>query len=256
MQSSFNVIKNSSINENGKLEIKTNCSDLKPESNSDGLVKSSFEVNYENLANSIIENARKQSEHIISDTYTRANAIEKEAYEKGYSEGEKQGYTDSYDRAYEEHVLKAQHEAEGIINEAEQIANYADKLLLNSKHEYEQYLDDKKNEIKDLVLEIVKNILKKEVHAEDSINLMVMDALNQVKSGKNFVIKCNSNYVKELKACIEVWKKQLTFKCEVFVIDDDTVELGNAVVEKDNGHLEVGIDVGFTKVKKILEEND
>ena len=55
---------------------------------------------------------------------------------------------------------------------------------------------------------------------------------------------------------MEQWKKQLTYKCEVFIIEDKTVEPGNAVVEKDNGHLEVGIDIGFTKVKEILEEND
>lgn len=263
MQSLFNVIKNSSINNNGMRAIETSYIEEKLETSEsleqdsvNDAIKASIIANYENLANSIVENARRQSDEILSNTYIRAERIEKDAYKKAYEEGEKQAYSDSYNRAYEENVIKAQEEAEVIINGAQEVAKFADSILLNTNKEYEAYLEEKKTEVKDLILEIVKGILQREVKAEDSINKMVINALDQVKTVKTYVIKCNNLHVKELKAAVEVWQKQLTYKCEVFVIEDGSMEPGNAVVEKDNGHLEVGIDIGFTRVKEILEEND
>ena len=261
MQSSFKIIKNNSINDNGSKTIETNFEEEKLENMEfDISVKPSIITNYENLASSILENARRQSEEILSNSYIRAQQIEKDAYEKsyekGYETGEKQAYSDTYDKAYEEHVVKAQQEATVILNNAEETAKFADNILLNSKHEYEAYLEEKKIDIKELILEILKNILQREVKAEDAINKMVIHALEQVKTVKTYVIKCNKLHAKELKIAIDLWQQQLTYKCEVFVVEDGTIKPGNAVVEKDNGHLEVGIDIGFNRLKMILEEND
>jgi len=257
MQSLFKVIKNNSINENGIRAINTNYEEEKLECiSTSGFGNPNITSSYENLASSILENARRQSDDIISNTYIRAERIEKDAYQKGFSEGEKQAYSESYNRSYEENVIKAQQEAEVIMTSAQELSKVADEILLNSKKEYQTFMEEKKKDIKNLVLEIVKSILQREVMAEDSINSMVINALEQVKTVKTYVIKCNKLHIEELKVAVEQWKKQLTYKCEVFIIEDKTVEPGNAVVEKDNGHLEVGIDIGFTKVKEILEEND
>ena len=254
MQSLFKVIKNNSINNNGIRAIETNYVEQKPEylnGNNSSIVSS-----YENLANSILENAKRQSEEILSNTYLRVEQVEKEAYKKAYEAGKKQAFSDSYSRAYEENVIKAQKEAEVIINNAEQTVKFADNILLNSNKEYEAYIEEKKADVKDLILEIVKNILRSEVKAEDAINKMIINALEHVKTVKTYVIKCNNLHVDEVKAVIQIWKTQITYNCEVFVIADETVKPGNAVIEKDNGHIEVGIDIGFTRVKEILEEND
>jgi len=254
MQSLFKVIKNSSVNSNGVRAIETNYEEEKCEYLETGGTK--VNSRYENLASSIIENARRQSDEIISNTYIRAEKIEKEAYQKAYEEGKKKAYSDSYNRAYEENVIKAQEEAKKIIYDAKEVFKTADNILLNSNKDYEAYIEEKKTDVANLILEIVKNILQNEVQVEASINKMVMNALEQVKTVKTYVIKCNVLHVNELKQALEVWKTQLTYKCEVFVIEDKTISPGNAVVEKDNGHLEVGIDIGFTRVKEILEEND
>ncbi|MBC8062232.1 MAG: hypothetical protein H7Y18_16410 [Clostridiaceae bacterium] len=254
MQSLFKVIKNNSINENGMRAIETNYKEEKSEYLSS--VNSAVTSRYEDIASSILQNARKQSEELLSNTYLRAEKIEQEAYKKAYEAGEKQAYYDSYNRAYEENVIKAQQEAQIIINNAQETERFANSILLNANKEYENYVKEKKTEVKDLILEIVKGILQKEVKAEDSINKMVINALDQVKTVKTYVIKCNNLHMEKLKLAIGVWKIQLTYKCEVFVIEDNSIEVGNAVVEKDNGHIEVGIDIGFTRVKEILEEND
>jgi flagellar assembly protein FliH len=266
MQSSFKVIKNNNINDNGSKVIETNCIETnydEEKTEKIGLgnrVSPPIITNYENLANSILENARRQSEEILSNTYIKSLQIEKDAYEKAYAKayeaGEKQAYSDSYDRAYEEYVIKAQQEAQDILNKADEIAKFADNMLLNSKYEYEKYFEEKQADIKELILEISRNILQREVKAEDAINKMVLHALEQVKTVQTYVIKCNKLHVDELKIAIELWQKQLTYKCEAFVIEDGTIKPGNAVVEKDNGHIEVGIDIGFNRLKMILEEND
>jgi len=254
MQSLFKVIKNNSVNSNGMRAIETSYMEEKLEYSS--AANSPIISSYETLAKSILENAKRQSDEILSNTYLRAEQIEKAAYEKAYKAGEKQAFSDSYSRAYEENVIKAQDEAELIINNAQEVLRVSENIILNSNKAYEEYLNGKKTEVKDLVLEIVKSILQTEVKKADAINKMIINALEHVKNVKTYVIKCNSFHVNEVKAAIEVWKTQLTYTCEVFVIADDSVETGNAVIEKDNGHIEVGIDIGFTKVKEILEEND
>jgi flagellar biosynthesis/type III secretory pathway protein FliH len=85
---------------------------------------------------------------------------------------------------------------------------------------------------------------------------MVVNALNQVKNIKTFIIKCNGVHAKSLKEAIDKWKLQLPFTCDVFVLADESVTPGNAYIEKDNGHIEVGIDVSLTRIKEILEEKD
>ena len=257
MQSSFRVIKNSNINQSGTRNIETSHADvLKLATEED----KTYLTNYENLAISMVENARRQSEQTISNAYIKAEQIEEEAYKKGYDSGEQEGYKNAYDNAYnnayEENVIKAQQEAEVIINNAHEIADYADSLLFEAKKEYENYFIEKEKEVKILVVDIVKAVLSKEAVEEDIINSMIINALDQIKNGRTFIIKCNAIHVKSLKTAIDNWKAQLPFTCEVFVLADESITPGNASIEKDNGHIEVGIDIGFNRVKEILEEKD
>lgn len=250
MQSSFNIIKNNSVKNTGLRDIITSgetaaakAENIVTETN----VKNHIE-SYENLAKNIIENARRQSEQILIRAYEDAKSIEEEALkqaERLKSEAYEQGAAEGYNTAYNETLNKAKVDGDAIIASAS-------KLLNNAKEEYEIYMQAKSKEIGELALTIAKAVLKKEIQDTNSINSMIYDALSESKNSRNFIIRCSSIYVEELKKQCSDWKQQLGFKGDIFIVGDDTLEPGNAVIDKGNGKIVVGIDYALQRVEEIL----
>lgn len=118
------------------------------------------------------------------------------------------------------------------------------------------YIDNKKEDIIKLIINITEEILQREVKNEDSISQMVFNAIEKEKNAKRYVIRCNSLYRNNIQEQIVLWKEQMATNADIFVINDDSVQLGNAIVEKDNGKITVGIDAGIEKLRTIFEENE
>lgn len=255
MQSSYNVIKNRSVKNTGLREIVTSSEVviIKPEVEDN--IKNHIE-SYEGLAKSILENARNKSEQIVIKAYEEARNIEEqailkaeqltnEAYERGHQEGQQEGYY----KAYHETMQQTKVESEAIIASAME-------LLSNAKSEYEEYLQIKTQEINDLIITIAKTVLKKEVQHKSSINSMIYEAIERSKMSEKFIIRCNSVYTEELKEQSTRWKKQLGFLGDIFIIGDDSLEPGNAVIDKGNGKVITGIDYALQRIEEILEGKD
>ena len=244
MQSSFNVIKNISVFKQGSKEITT---ELKRNNygnensySKDENANLSIEA-YESLAKSIVENARKQGEKILSVAYEEAEEILQTASSNGYKEG--------YDKGHKEVIGPAQEEAKGIIVNAENI-------LQSAKKEYENYIEEKEKEIKELILISVENILKQKVESSDALNNMVTEAIANSKNVKLFIIRTNSLYFEELKSQVSEWKTKLGYKEDIIIIEDNLINPGSAIIDKGNGKVEVGIDKGLEKLREILQRKE
>jgi flagellar assembly protein FliH len=263
MQLSYNVIKNNSVKDLGAKEIVTDAEAkvvkfpvvINPENGAASVPNVQME-SYEKLAKSLIENARRQSEAILSRAYEDARLIEEdaahkaelmqnEAFERGYSEGNEEGFN----KAYNETMISAKREAEAIIASAE-------ALLGDAKHQYEEYLKEKSQEISEMILTIAESVLKKEVQDSSTVKTMIFNALETSKNAKNFIIRCNTIYVEELKAIVPNWKEELGYLGDIFILKDDSLEIGNAVIDKGNGKVVVGVDIALQKISDILEGKD
>jgi flagellar assembly protein FliH len=255
MQSSYNVIKNNSVKNTGLREIFTSAETVAIKSEKEANIKENIE-SYESLARTIMENARRYSEQIKIKAYEEARTLEesalikaeqlkKEAYEKGYEEG----YEEGHNKAYAETMKQTKIKSEAIIASA-------DRVLTDAKVEYEEYLIRKSKDINNLILSIATTVLKKEVEDKSSINAMIYEALESFKNARNFIIRCNGAYVEELKVQTTSWKEQLGFLGDIFVINDNSIELGNAIIDKGNGKVIVGIDYALQRIKDILEGRD
>jgi flagellar assembly protein FliH len=251
MQSSYNVIKNNSVKNTGLREIFTSAETIAIKPEKEANIKENIE-SYESLARTIMENARRYSEQIKIKAYEEARTLEgnalikaeqlkKEAYEKGYKEG--------HNKAYVETMKQTKIKSEAIIASA-------DEVLTDAKAEYEEYLKRKSKDINNLILSIATTVLKKEVQDKSSINEMIYEALEASKNARNFIIRCNGTYVEELKVQTTTWKEQLGFLGDIFVIKDNSIELGNAIIDKGNGKVIVGIDYALQRIKDILEGRD
>lgn len=269
MQLSYKVIEDSKVIESDIKVVETKYKPQKPDNDKkvkleNNIIESNVESNliekkYNDLAEKIIKNAQTQSNNILKEAYVKAEKIKKEAYKEAYELGEEKGYEDGYVHGYEESYKKnieiAKDESEVIINEANEVLENANDILLKSKYTYAKYLEKKKDEIKELVLTAVESILKKEVLNEDAVNNMVFEAISIAKDSEIIIIKCNNKYIDEINNQLNNWKCQLAFSGEIFVIEDNTISDGNILIEKNNGRILVGIDIGLSKVKDILYGN-
>lgn len=242
MQSSNNVIKNIQILKLEHKEIITNNYIKSYSEALDGGIGADGniypEVTEARLAAKyIIERANLEREDILS----KAAETAKEAKTNGYEAGSKQGYNEGYDKA----IALAKKDAEYIINNA-------NSILLNSRTVFQKYLEDKKDDIINLSINIAEKILKKEVISADALDNLIYGVIDDSKNAKSFIIKTNSIYTENLKSKVDNWKESLGIKGEIFIVADETIQAGNALVEKNDGKVEVGINVGIEGMRQAL----
>lgn len=255
MQSSYNVIKNNTVKNSGSKQIVTSSELIPLNAENEEHIKNHIE-SYENLARTMLENARRQGEQVVAKAYEDASYIESQALkdaeglkQEAYDSAFKEGYEQGYNEAYNSGIEKVKVEGEAIIASAMELLN-------NSKAEYEEYLQKKSAEIKELVLTITKSVLNKELQEENVIKNMIYVALEQSKGSRNFIIRCNEKHVQELKAQVENWKEQLGFFGDIFVLKDETINVGNAIIDKGNGKIIVGVEYALQRINQILEGKD
>lgn len=200
---------------------------------------------YEEIGKRIIQDAENEKKALLLRTQMEASNAEKDAYEKGYEQGMKNGYDDGYKKAYDENIENAQKQAADIVEKAE-------NLLKCAQGDYADYLDRKKNEVIKLALNIAESITRKTLSESDSLNDIIEDAFKISKGEESIILKANSVHIEELKKNCERWKLSYAIKNEIFVITDDSMDPGNAILEKPSGIVKVGIDIGMEQVKKAI----
>lgn len=251
MQSSYRIIKNTSVDEDGLKKIVTEfeTKEAVEQKNLAETNAKTFIDSYENLAKTMLENARKQSDDLLSKAFTEAERLQKEAYEKGYNEGMQKGYDDGFNKSYEDGYKKNLEKAQA---EGQLIKDNADNILRTCKEEKEIYLKEKEQEIRNLIVNCVEAVLKREVKDEAALNDVIFQALSTVKNTKTFIIKSNEIYCRELKNKVELWKEQLPFRGDIFIIPDKDVQIGKAIIERENGKVVVDVDIAMEKIKEIV----
>lgn len=255
MPSLYRVIKNNSVAEKHEKIIETNYEDIRESAVNQGNVRT-FMESYESLSKSILENARRESREILFKAYEEAdNTVRnadikaeeayKEAYNKGYAEGKENGYKDAYEEAYKKNIDAANIEVERMKKNAENI-------LFQGRKEYDEYLASRENEIRDMIIEICKGVLKREVKDTDGLNTIVLNAISEIKGSRSLIIKCHPDRTASINKVIDEWKKQLAFNGDLFVLEDISVGEDNVVIEKENGKIVTGIDAALNTIKEIV----
>ena len=200
---------------------------------------------YEEIGKRIIGDAENEKRAILLRTEMEASMAEKKAYEKGYEQGMQNGYDDGYKKAHDETIEEAKSIASDIIERAENLLNSAQK-------DYAEYLDSKKNEIINLALNIAESITRKVLREDDSINKLIDEAFKISTGEESIIIRANSIHVDSIKKSSERWKISYAIKNDIFVVTDDSLEPGNAILEKQSGVVKVGVDTGMEQMRKAI----
>lgn len=246
MQSSYSLIKKDQVLSGELMKISTNYSiKTSDEYASNNKNEENMMGNYEFIGAGIIKEAQRKRDQILLESRTQGALIEKNAYETGYNQGIQNGHEDGKKEAVEATIPRARKEADEIISKAEVI-------LSRAEQDYNDYLNQKEQDIIRLAFSIAKQILKKEVLKDEGIDKIIEDAVSLAKGEKNIIIRCNSIYEKELKGKIQIWKDNYNITGEIFILINDDIEPGSAMVEKNSGKMKVGIDVGLERIMKAI----
>lgn len=261
----YNIIKSERIQNGNEKEIETKFEVPKVDPYREFKENSArtYIDSYENLARTMLENSRRQADEILGKAYDEVRNMEEEsknqqeiAMKKAEEDGYKEGYNKGYKESSDKFEVESKKAMEQIIEDAnkrkDEIIGEAVSTLNSAKEEYDKYIEEKHQFIKEVILNFAEKILKREVENEDSLNALVLDLLSQSKKSKVFVIRCNERYVEELTGKIEEFKQQLAYMGDIFVIKDNSIELGNVVIEKSNGKVKAGIDIGLEEFKHII----
>lgn len=200
-----------------------------------------YKQSCDNVAAAIIQNARKNANNIVSDAIKHGEIIKKKAYEEAIEQGKEEGFKIAYNEGIEK-----------VKQEGELIREEANKILLNSNLEVINYLESKKESIKNFILETCKTILKKEISSEDSLDNIIFDIITQAKDSKMIVIKVSNKHYQNIKSNISNWKNIIPFNGEIFVVEDNNIKEGCATIEKDNGKVVVDIENIMAKLEEII----
>ncbi|NLZ48095.1 MAG: hypothetical protein GX895_04775 [Clostridiales bacterium] len=244
MQSLYRVIKDTKVLPQGTKEIITQYSPVN--------IKSSEEENNSNDMDAslqLIKEAKAESERIIKMAEEEAERLRKQAYEEAYEEAYKLGYQEAQEKGYQDGYEAALQKAK---TEADQMIENAVQILNNAKTDYEAYLQAKKEEIIKLSLNIAEHILNREVSNVNGMDQMVEQAIEESRNAKSIIVKTNSFYTDHLKTKILEWKERFALKAEVFVIADDFMDKGHAVIEKNNGRVIINIDKALDNIREAI----
>lgn len=253
MQSSYNLIKNTSALKGSEKKIATNyISKQEILENEKVQEQDSREVDikrsYEIIGANIIKKSKEEAEAIIEKANKTKSEIEKRAYEEGYNQGKQNGYEDGY----AEGLNKVQIDTDDKVRE--RIEN-AEEILSKANSEYIEYLKDKEKEIISLAFEMASIIAKKEVSSSDGILPLLEDILSEAKGEENIIIKCNTIHIKAIEEKLKYYEKAYAIKGEIFVLEDPLMEEGNAVIEKNTGKVVIGLDIALKNLEQALQIN-
>lgn len=246
-----NVIKSDEVQILGKKKIKVN-----PDT-------SNFEVENEEIKEEIelkLKEAKENSEQIIIDAQIESEKIienakekakqevsniEKQAYEKGHTQGMKNGYEDGYKEVYEEHVKKAEDQACEIVENA-------NKILIQANKEVSNYMKEQKANILNISVNIAEQVLREKFNDVSVMESLIENIITEYEVRENFVIKVNPMYKESLDKQVQNLKESHKINGDVFVLTDESIKTGNAVIDNMNGSLIVGIDGVLEKIKEEL----
>lgn len=229
MQSLSNVIKRTNVVNLGNKEVITLCFN--------NITEDKAESNLETLSgDSALEDAYKAADKIIKKSKVEAERAYTGAYEKGYREGFKKGAEDA--------ALETENRNKTSVDKIETLYNKA-------VSDYNKYLKEKENDIKKLIGEIAKKVLKRELEFSDSINEIIIEALIQ-EQGSKVIVRCNERYCNSLRNKVDNWKRETGNNLDVFIIDDITLKENSVILVKEEGRAILDIDKAIDSIGKII----
>lgn len=171
----------------------------------------------------------EERERYIKQVTGKTDSLEKEAYEKGFAQGEKAGMELGEKRF--DSVVKSFNEV------LERVRRIEEELYQKSEQE-----------MVELVLTIARRVIQKEVSTDEKIVLnMIQSALKYVADQKEIKVRLNPS---DLEFASQLRGEMMEGMKSVIFEGDEGVPRGDAIIESNRGVIDCGIEKHLREVEE------
>ena len=190
------------------------------------------------------QEARVEAEKIISEATTQADKIKDEAREAGRQEGIEAGRQEGMEQIKEEQqhiIVDANAKAENTIKVAQQEAL--------------DYVTKAENTIAEMVIEIANKVIPQHfIDIPQMVLPLVQNAIEKVKDQPQITIRvCPEAYELVLMARSD-YLTTMEGKCELTIESDETLKLGDVVVESPNGTIDARLSTQLEVIEQSIRD--
>lgn len=187
-------------------------------------------------ADTILENAKKVAEQMVTEAESRAKAIMNESMQKAneavneaFEEGKKNGYDEGLKQG--EETIKAR------IAELELYREELDK-------EYEQRVKKMEPELVEVLLKIFSEVTKVlSVDKKDLIVTLVNSVMNGTEVSKNYIIKVSKDDAQFLRENKDRIQGLVDRDINLEIVDDPTLKRSQCLIDTDLGIFDCSLDI-------------
>ena len=177
---------------------------------------------------------RKKAEEILEETQRRTAFLEKEAYEKGFEQGERDGLNLGYKK---------------ITRSVEQI----ERLLIEVGNLKEEILKQFEKEILALVFSIAEKIIHMKIEEDNTIiRNTVLEAMHAVTEKSQIVIKVSPEDFESVEKIKPEFFSTFKDLKSVMVTPDLSVSRGGCLLETPYGDIDAGIEKRLDKIHQSI----
>lgn len=188
-----------------------------------------------------LEEERKQ---ILNDAKVEVDRIKLESRKQGYNAGHKEGQKVGYNVGYSEGLNKAKEE-EAIIK------GRALNLIKQSEEYVDKYLEENKEKIIKLAVDMAEVITHATIDAEsDNILMLIKPILQMYDRKESVIITCNPANYKYVKGGLEELK-YIAPETRFIILEDENIEKNGCIIE--NEHQVIDLEIR-KQIEAILEE--
>ncbi len=193
-------------------------------------------------ADNIIEDAKKISENIIQDAIIRAQKIEKDAYDTGYSDGHAEGYKYGYDEA-------AKNVNEKLSTELKKIDQVRQDLYQEKAYIFKQC----EREMIELSMEIAKKIIDIELEDDGKYIKLIENTIRNIKGRSTIQLRVSTEDFDRTLKYKDYLVSSIDGLEDIEIIDDKYLLKGSCIVDGGIGVIDGSIQTQLKQIEKAFK---
>ena len=199
----------------------------------------------------LLEPARREAEAILGQAGEQASIMLEEARQQAAAEAENIKSTAARE-GYEQGYRSALEEARG---EADKYRAQARQVLAGAEEARQEALEDLKEEILTLAVEIAEKVLARELETHPDAVLNVAEEAVQLAGNRKYVVLwVNPAQLEICRAHRDQMAAHLPPKAELQIMVDEAVEPGGCVVENEYGRVDARLSTRWQTMLASVRE--
>jgi flagellar assembly protein FliH len=188
--------------------------------------------NLHDLEDAVLSSAQQQADAILQEAQLKAAEIEKEAYEIGFSQGEKAG-KEVGEKMVEALLKQYSQTLEALANLRKEIFSASEREVIR------------------LSLEIARKVVKREVTIDEEVIMaLVKVALNRLGEESVMTLRVNPRDCQSILRYSSSQGKANPLHAGIKLVEDVMISRGGCLIETEAGIIDARIEEQFREIEK------